>query len=206
MPALTRAPQASVPGVGEGAASVSLSVAEGSIGPVPSVDRILDGLNPAQREAASVLRGPVAILAGAGTGKTTTITRRIANQVASGAFAPAELLAVTFTERAARELKTRLRMLSVDGVEARTFHAAALSQLSRLWSAHTGSALPEILDSKAPLIAKRSRTTPQRRLRESSNRSTTCARPPITGARSAPACCIACSATRAVGEEWPKRR
>ena len=153
MPALTRAPQASVPGVGKGAASVSVSVAEGSIGPVPSVDRILDGLNPAQREAASVLRGPVAILAGAGTGKTTTITRRIANQVASGAFAPAELLAVTFTERAARELKTRLRMLSVDGVEARTFHAAALSQLSRLWSAHTGSALPEILDSKAPLIA-----------------------------------------------------
>ena len=120
---------------------------------VDSVDRILAGLDTAQREAAEAVKGPVAILAGAGTGKTTTITHRIAYQVASGAFDAADILAVTFTEKAARELKQRLTRLGVDGVEARTFHAAALSQLSRLWARHTGEALPEILDSKAPLIA-----------------------------------------------------
>jgi DNA helicase-2/ATP-dependent DNA helicase PcrA len=114
---------------------------------------VLDGLNEAQRAAATAVRGPVAILAGAGTGKTTTITHRIAYQVASGAFPARAILAVTFTEKAAGELKHRLGSLGVEGVEARTFHAAALSQLARLWSAHAGSPLPEILDAKAPLIA-----------------------------------------------------
>src|SRR6059036_166275 len=99
-------------------------------------ERILRDLNPAQREAATAVRGPVAILAGAGTGKTTTITRRIAVQVAVGAFDPRRILAVTFTEKAAGELKHRLRALGVEGVEARTFHAAALAQLGRLWAAH----------------------------------------------------------------------
>src|SRR6266581_4379669 len=98
---------------------------------VTDPEAILDRLNPKQREAATAVRGPVAILAGAGTGKTTTITHRIAYQVASGAFAPAELLAVTFTEKAAGELKARLAALGVRGAEARTFHSAALSQLSR---------------------------------------------------------------------------
>ncbi|HET7235275.1 MAG TPA: ATP-dependent DNA helicase UvrD2 [Actinomycetota bacterium] len=116
-------------------------------------EEILAGLNDAQRAAASALRGPVAILAGAGTGKTTTITRRIANQVTSGTFPAPSILAVTFTEKAAGELRTRLAGLGVQGVEARTFHAAALSQLGRLWERHTGHALPEILDRKAPLIA-----------------------------------------------------
>jgi DNA helicase II / ATP-dependent DNA helicase PcrA len=114
---------------------------------------ILAGLNPEQREAALATRGPVAILAGAGTGKTTTITHRIAYQVATGAFRPGEILAVTFTERAAGELRARLRALGVDGVEARTFHSAALSQLSRLWLIHAGTPLGDVLDSKAPLIA-----------------------------------------------------
>jgi DNA helicase-2/ATP-dependent DNA helicase PcrA len=114
---------------------------------------ILEGLNDAQREAAMAVRGPVAILAGAGTGKTTTITRRIAYQVATGTFPAERILAVTFTEKAARELKERLATLGVSGVEARTFHAAALSQLGRLWERHTGSPLPEVLPSKAPLIA-----------------------------------------------------
>ena len=118
-----------------------------------AVERIVAGLNPAQREAALATRGPVVILAGAGTGKTTTVTHRIAVQVASGAFDPERILAVTFTEKAAGELKSRLAGLGVQGVEARTFHAAALSQLGRLWERHTGSRLPEILDSKAPLIA-----------------------------------------------------
>ena len=116
-------------------------------------EEILARLNPAQREAAIAVRGPVAILAGAGTGKTTTITHRIAHQVASGAFGPNAILAVTFTDKAAGELRTRLRGLRVDGVEARTFHSAALGQLSRLWPVHREEALPELLDSKAPLIS-----------------------------------------------------
>ena len=121
---------------------------------------ILAGLNDAQRQAALAVRGPVAILAGAGTGKTTTITHRIAYQVASGAFPAASLLAVTFTEKAAGELKERLGRLGVQGVEARTFHAAALSQLGRMWERYTGDRLPEIQDSKAPLIASLANALP----------------------------------------------
>jgi DNA helicase-2/ATP-dependent DNA helicase PcrA len=125
-----------------------------------AAEEILAGLNDAQRAAAVAVRGPVAILAGAGTGKTTTITRRIAYQVASGTFPAQRLLAVTFTEKAAGELKGRLAKLGVEGVEARTFHAAALSQLSRFWESTTGERLPEILDSKAPLIASLANALP----------------------------------------------
>ena len=125
-----------------------------------AVDRIVAELNPAQREAALATTGPLVILAGAGTGKTTTVTHRIAVQVASGAFAASHILAVTFTEKAAGELKGRLADLGVEGVEARTFHAAALSQLRRLWGRHTGDALPEVLDSKAPLIASLANALP----------------------------------------------
>jgi DNA helicase-2/ATP-dependent DNA helicase PcrA len=127
---------------------------------VRDLDGILAGLNDPQREAALALRGPVAILAGAGTGKTTTITHRIACQVRSGSFAASQILAVTFTEKAAGELKRRLGALGVDGVEARTFHSAALQQLSRLWQTHTGEALPEVLDHKAPLIASLANALP----------------------------------------------
>jgi len=123
-------------------------------------DDILASLNPAQREAAQTVRGPVAILAGAGTGKTTTITHRIAYQVASGTFEPSALLAVTFTQKAAGELKDRLARLGVEGVEARTFHAAALSQLGRMWERSTGTPLPEVLDHKAPLIASLANALP----------------------------------------------
>ncbi len=122
--------------------------------------RVLEGLNEAQRRAAEDVRGPVAILAGAGTGKTTTITHRIAFQVSTCAFEARQILAVTFTEKAAGELKTRLARLGVEGVEARTFHAAALSQLSRLWPAHTGRPLPEILPTKAPLISSLANALP----------------------------------------------
>ena len=83
---------------------------------------ILEGLNDKQRQAAEAVRGPVCILAGAGSGKTTTITRRIAHQVGSGAFAPGEILAVTFTDKAAGEMRARLAALGVEGVAARTFH------------------------------------------------------------------------------------
>ena len=93
-------------------------------------DAILDRLNPEQRRAAGAARGPVCILAGAGSGKTTTITHRIANQVATGAFRAEQILAVTFTDKAAGEMRARLRRLGVEGVRAATFHSAALAQLS----------------------------------------------------------------------------
>ena len=123
-------------------------------------DRILEGLNEEQRRAAETTRGPVAILAGAGTGKTTTITHRIANQVATGVFPAERILAVTFTEKAARELKTRLVALGADGVDARTFHSAALSQLRWLWETHSGQPMPAVLDHKAPLIASLANALP----------------------------------------------
>ncbi|MFN2470807.1 MAG: ATP-dependent helicase [Gaiellaceae bacterium] len=93
-------------------------------------ETILEGLNPEQRRAAEAVHGAVCILAGAGSGKTTTITRRIANQVAAGAFSPSAILAVTFTDKAAGELRHRLQALGVTGVAARTFHSAALAQLN----------------------------------------------------------------------------
>ncbi len=111
-------------------------------------EAILGGLNPEQRRAAEAVRGPVCILAGAGSGKTTTITRRIAWQVASGAFRSHELLAVTFTDKAATEMRGRLERLGVDGVEARTFHSAALAQLRRA----RGEGPGRILATKALML------------------------------------------------------
>jgi DNA helicase-2/ATP-dependent DNA helicase PcrA len=108
---------------------------------------VLDGLNDQQREAVLTVRGPVCILAGAGTGKTTTITHRVAHQVSTGAFTADEILAVTFTEKAAREMGLRLVKLGVDGVRARTFHAEALAQYRR-FSGET----PEILAAKGQLL------------------------------------------------------
>jgi ATP-dependent DNA helicase UvrD/PcrA len=110
-------------------------------------DRIFDGLNDEQRAAVEATRGPVCILAGAGTGKTTTITRRIAWQVASGAFGAQQIVAVTFTEKAAGELRSRLATLGVDGVRASTFHSAALALLRR-FSGDPG----RILSTKALLL------------------------------------------------------
>jgi DNA helicase-2/ATP-dependent DNA helicase PcrA len=110
-------------------------------------DRIFAGLNPEQRRAVEAVRGPVCILAGAGSGKTTTITRRIANQVAIGEFEPHEVLAVTFTDKAATEMRERLEHLGVGGVTARTFHSAALRQLHRL-----GDPPERIMASKALLL------------------------------------------------------
>ena len=104
-------------------------------------DLIFQGLNDEQRAAVGATRGPVCILAGAGTGKTTTITRRIAWQVASGAFAPGEIVAVTFTDKAAGQLRARLDALGVEGVRASTFHAAALA-LVRRFSGDPGRILP----------------------------------------------------------------
>ena len=102
-------------------------------------------LNPEQRRAVEAVRGPVCILAGAGSGKTTTITHRIANQVTTGAFRADEILAVTFTDKAAGELRARLEALGAPGVAARTFHAAALGQLHQYGPERVG----KIVSSKA---------------------------------------------------------
>lgn len=110
-------------------------------------DQIFEGLNPAQREAVEAVRGPVAILAGAGTGKTTTITRRIAHQVATGTFEPNQILAVTFSVKAAREMGARLGALGVRSVRANTFHAEALAQFRRF-----STEQPDILSSKGQIL------------------------------------------------------
>jgi DNA helicase-2/ATP-dependent DNA helicase PcrA len=118
-------------------------------------ERVFAGLNTEQREAVETVRGPVCILAGAGSGKTTTITRRIANQVATETFGAHELLAVTFTDKAATEMRERLAGLGVDGVTARTFHSAALAQL-RSFGFDPGKILP----SKALLLRQIGNTLP----------------------------------------------
>jgi len=114
----------------------------------------LDALDERQREAASVLRGPVAVLAGAGTGKTRVITHRIAHGVDTGAYSPSRVMAVTFTAKAAGELRGRLRALGVGGVAARTFHAAALAQLNFFWPTLTGDTAPAIVDNKVRLLGQ----------------------------------------------------
>src|SRR5881397_1815483 len=106
------------------------------------VDRIFAGLNPEQRRAVETVRGPVCILAGAGSGKTTTITRRIAEQVLTNAFAPQQIMAVTFTDKAAGQLRGRLGTLGVSGVRASTFHSAALRQLRHFAPERVGRILP----------------------------------------------------------------
>jgi DNA helicase II / ATP-dependent DNA helicase PcrA len=117
---------------------------------------VLDGLNPEQRRAAEAVRGPVCILAGAGSGKTTTITRRLAHQVATGTFAAAELMAVTFTDKAAGELRERLAALGAGRVRAGTFHAAALRQLRHFAPDRVGRLLP----SKALMLRQLGNTLP----------------------------------------------
>jgi len=113
---------------------------------------LLAGLDAQQRVAAEALFGPVCILAGAGTGKTRAITHRIAYGVASGAFTPNRVMALTFTNRSAAELRGRLRQLGAGGVAARTFHAAALAQLNYFWPQVTGGQLPSVLDGKGRVL------------------------------------------------------
>ncbi|WES65062.1 ATP-dependent helicase [Microbacter sp. GSS18] len=113
----------------------------------------LDGLDERQREAAAALRGPVAVLAGAGTGKTRVITHRIAHGVDTGAFSPGRVMAVTFTAKAAGEMRGRLHGLGVEGVAARTFHAAALAQLNYFWPTVAGDSAPRLVDNKVRVLA-----------------------------------------------------
>lgn len=115
-------------------------------------EQILEQLDEQQRSAAQALNGPTCIIAGAGTGKTRTITHRIAYGVATGQFAANRVLALTYTNKAAAELRTRLRALGVPGVNAKTFHSAALSQLEFFWPQFAGASAPKVLESKAKLI------------------------------------------------------
>jgi len=114
---------------------------------------VIAGLDPEQQRAALAVRGPVCILAGAGTGKTRTITHRIANAVATEQVVAGQVLAVTFTARAAGELRSRLRQLGADGVSARTFHAAALAQLKYFAPRVLGGQIPPLVENKARLVA-----------------------------------------------------
>jgi DNA helicase II / ATP-dependent DNA helicase PcrA len=123
---------------------------------------VLAALDPEQREVALTVRGPVCVLAGAGTGKTRAITHRIAYAVHTGVVDPAHVLAVTFTSRAAGELRGRLRLLGgpglgLDRVQARTFHSAALRQLTHFWPAVVGGHPPRLLASKISLVAEAAR-------------------------------------------------
>lgn len=113
----------------------------------------LAGLDEHQLEAATALRGPVAVLAGAGTGKTRVITHRIAHGVDTGAYSPGRVMAVTFTTKAAGEMRGRLRAMGVGGVSARTFHAAALAQLNFFWPTLAGDTAPGIVDNKVRMLA-----------------------------------------------------
>jgi len=113
----------------------------------------LHGLDDRQLEAVRTLRGPVLVLAGAGTGKTRVITHRIAHGVDTGAYSPGRVMAVTFTAKAAGEMRGRLRALGVEGVAARTFHAAALSQLNYFWPTVAGDSAPSIIDNKVRMLA-----------------------------------------------------
>jgi DNA helicase II / ATP-dependent DNA helicase PcrA len=115
-------------------------------------DVLLAGLDPEQREVALATRGPVCVLAGAGTGKTRAISHRIAYAAAIGVVDPAHVLALTFTVRAAGELRGRLRQLGAAQVRASTFHAAALRQLNYFWPRVIGGRPPRLVEAKAGLV------------------------------------------------------
>ncbi len=121
---------------------------------------LLEGLNEQQRAAATVVSGPLVILAGAGTGKTRVISHRVAYAAATGAADPKRMLVVTFTDKAATEMRSRLAALGLPQVQASTFHAAALRQLRHFWPLAHGAPLPRPLDSKIPLVAPLARQLP----------------------------------------------
>lgn len=118
----------------------------------------LNELDSDQQLAATAPRGPVAILAGAGTGKTRTITYRIAYLIDRGFVSPTRVMAVTFTKRAAGEMAHRLRLMGFGGVQARTFHASAMRQLAYFWPQVAGDLRWQLLDNKFPLVGRATRS------------------------------------------------
>jgi ATP-dependent DNA helicase UvrD/PcrA len=123
--------------------------------------RLLADLDPEQEAAVRATTGPVAIHAGAGTGKTRVISRRTAYAIATDAVPADQVLVVTFTDKAATEMVERLRVLGLPGVTARTFHAHALSQLRHFWPArHEGAPMPSILDERGLLVYRLARQLP----------------------------------------------
>ena len=117
-------------------------------------EEILAALDDDQRAVALATRGPVCVIAGAGTGKTRAITHRIAYAASIGTMDPQKVLALTFTSRAAGEMRTRLRALGVPTVAARTIHAAALKQLVYFWPSVFGGRVPELMTAKAGFIGE----------------------------------------------------
>ena len=129
--------------------------------PAPPIDRLLDDLNDAQRDAVTSSRGPLAIIAGAGSGKTRVISRRAAYAIETGVVAPDKVLLVTFTDKAATEMVERMAALGHRGVMAKTFHAHALAQLRTFWPArHDGATMPGILESPLRLLYPLARRLP----------------------------------------------
>ena len=116
-------------------------------------EEILQPLDPDQRAVAVATSGPVAVLAGAGTGKTRALTHRVAYGVATGVMDPRRTLVVTFTTRAAGEFSRRLREMGVDEVRARTVHSEALRQLRWMWPRAIGGQLPRVQASKIGLVS-----------------------------------------------------
>lgn len=115
---------------------------------------ILAALDDDQRSVALATRGPVCVIAGAGTGKTRAITHRIAYAAAIGTIDPQKVLALTFTARAAGEMRARLRTLGVPTVAARTVHSAALKQLLFFWPTVFGGRTPDLITSKGSFITE----------------------------------------------------
>lgn len=115
-------------------------------------EEILAALDDEQRQVALATRGPVCVIAGAGTGKTRAITHRIAYAAAIGVMNPQKVLALTFTARAAGEMRARLRLLGVPSVAARTIHSAALKQLVFFWPTVFGGRTPDLLTTKSAYV------------------------------------------------------
>ena len=121
--------------------------------PARDADSLLLDLDADQRAAVTATSGPLCILAGAGSGKTRVISRRVAYALATGVVRPRDVLVVTFTDKAATEMRHRLTGLGHPGVTAATFHAAALRQLRHFWPRVRGSDPPGIVESKVPILA-----------------------------------------------------
>jgi DNA helicase II / ATP-dependent DNA helicase PcrA len=148
----------------EGAAGLAMGLAAADAEPSDGPEALLADLDAEQRQVALAPPGPVCVLAGAGTGKTRAVAHRIAYLAATAQADPGRILAVTFTTRAAGELRGRLRQLGVRApdadlgkVQARTFHSAALRQLTHFWPSTVGGPAPQVLESKIGLVAEAAR-------------------------------------------------